>query len=116
MRVVVPAEFVAAGRVRVEVHRDQAVLGRVPGDRVDLVRRGAVERQPAAAAPLVIAPAERRHPLREGHAGALRDSIDAENNRPAMKKAGYLTRDPRAVERKKYGRAKARRSFQFSKR
>ena len=36
--------------------------------------------------------------------------------RPAVKQAGFLTRDPRVVERKKYGRAKARRSFQFSKR
>ncbi|MAF89744.1 MAG: 30S ribosomal protein S9 [Bdellovibrionota bacterium] len=33
-----------------------------------------------------------------------------------LKRAGFLTRDPRAVERKKYGKAKARRSFQFSKR
>jgi len=36
--------------------------------------------------------------------------------RPALKKEGFLTRDPRAVERKKFGKAKARRSFQFSKR
>jgi small subunit ribosomal protein S9 len=36
--------------------------------------------------------------------------------RPVLKKGGYLTRDPRVVERKKYGRAKARKSFQFSKR
>ncbi|MFC3213375.1 MULTISPECIES: 30S ribosomal protein S9 [Novosphingobium] len=36
--------------------------------------------------------------------------------RAAVKAAGFLTRDPRVVERKKYGRAKARRSFQFSKR
>src|SRR5690349_8615944 len=36
--------------------------------------------------------------------------------RTAVKQAGFLTRDPRVVERKKYGRAKARRSFQFSKR
>jgi small subunit ribosomal protein S9 len=36
--------------------------------------------------------------------------------RTVVKQAGFLTRDPRAVERKKYGRAKARRSFQFSKR
>lgn len=37
-------------------------------------------------------------------------------NRPALKKEGFLTRDPRMVERKKYGRRKARRKFQFSKR
>ena len=36
--------------------------------------------------------------------------------RALLKKGGFLTRDSRAVERKKYGRAKARRSFQFSKR
>lgn len=36
--------------------------------------------------------------------------------RPALKKEGFLTRDPRMVERKKYGRRKARRAFQFSKR
>ncbi len=37
-------------------------------------------------------------------------------NRPALKKEGYLTRDPRMVERKKPGRRKARKKFQFSKR
>ncbi len=36
--------------------------------------------------------------------------------RGVLKKEGFLTRDPRVVERKKYGKAKARRSFQFSKR
>jgi len=36
--------------------------------------------------------------------------------RPSLKEAGYLTRDPRMVERKKYGRKKARKRFQFSKR
>ncbi|GAB3332849.1 30S ribosomal protein S9 [Marivirga atlantica] len=41
--------------------------------------------------------------------------IDPEH-RPALKKEGFLTRDPRMVERKKYGRRKARRKFQFSKR
>ena len=57
-----------------------------------------------------------------GQAGAVRHGIaralDAINPlfRPALRKAGFMTRDPRVVERKKYGRAKARRSFQFSKR
>ena len=37
-------------------------------------------------------------------------------NRPALKKEGFLTRDSRMVERKKYGRRKARKRFQFSKR
>lgn len=41
--------------------------------------------------------------------------VDAEH-RPPLKKEGFLTRDPRMVERKKYGRRKARRAFQFSKR
>lgn len=39
-----------------------------------------------------------------------------ENNRPALKKEGLLTRDPRMVERKKPGQKKARKKFQFSKR
>ena len=42
-------------------------------------------------------------------------TINAEY-RPPLKKEGFLTRDPRMVERKKYGRRKARRAFQFSKR
>lgn len=57
-----------------------------------------------------------------GQAGAVRHGISKALSlwdpqmRPALKAAGFLTRDPRVVERKKYGRAKARRSFQFSKR
>ena len=57
-----------------------------------------------------------------GQAGAVRHGIakalsDYEPElRPALKHAGLLTRDSRVVERKKYGRKKARRSFQFSKR
>jgi small subunit ribosomal protein S9 len=57
-----------------------------------------------------------------GQAGAVRHGISTALTRyepalrPAVKSAGFLTRDPRVVERKKYGRAKARRSFQFSKR
>jgi small subunit ribosomal protein S9 len=39
-----------------------------------------------------------------------------EEHRPGLKKAGYLTRDSRVVERKKYGHKKARKNFQFSKR
>ena len=55
-------------------------------------------------------------------AGAIRHGISRaltlfdENLHTDLKRAGFLTRDPRAVERKKYGKAKARRSFQFSKR
>ncbi|MBL8587323.1 MAG: 30S ribosomal protein S9 [Methylobacteriaceae bacterium] len=57
-----------------------------------------------------------------GQAGAVRHGLaKALTNfepdlRPALKKEGFLTRDSRVVERKKYGRRKARRSFQFSKR
>jgi small subunit ribosomal protein S9 len=57
-----------------------------------------------------------------GQAGALRHGISRAliryepELRGALKSGGFLTRDPRVVERKKYGRAKARRSFQFSKR
>ena len=57
-----------------------------------------------------------------GQAGAVKHGISQALTRfePALrsvvKAAGFLTRDPRVVERKKYGRAKARRSFQFSKR
>ncbi|GJM59838.1 MULTISPECIES: 30S ribosomal protein S9 [Persicobacter] len=58
----------------------------------------------------------------KGQAEAVRLAISRalceidEENRPALKKEGFLTRDPRMVERKKYGKRKARRSFQFSKR
>jgi small subunit ribosomal protein S9 len=52
--------------------------------------------------------------LRHGLSRALL-KVDLEM-RPALKAAGFLTRDPRMVERKKYGRKKARRRFQFSKR
>ena len=49
--------------------------------------------------------------------GVARALLEAEeNSRPALKKAGFLTRDPRAKERKKYGLKKARRAPQFSKR
>ena|SRR5690242_8886787 len=57
-----------------------------------------------------------------GQAGAVKHGIAQALTRyepglrTIVKQAGFLTRDPRAVERKKYGRAKARRSFQFSKR
>ena len=57
-----------------------------------------------------------------GQAGAIRLGISRALTeyepelRAVLKKSGFLTRDSRAVERKKYGRAKARRSFQFSKR
>ncbi len=57
-----------------------------------------------------------------GQAGAVRHGISRAliryepDLRPVLKKGGFLTRDSRVVERKKYGHAKARRSYQFSKR
>jgi small subunit ribosomal protein S9 len=57
-----------------------------------------------------------------GQAGAVRHGLSRAltlfdpSLRPLLKSGGFLTRDDRQVERKKYGRAKARRSFQFSKR
>ena len=58
-----------------------------------------------------------------GQAGAIRHGVsrallqyDSENLRPILKKAGFLTRDPRMKERKKYGLKGARRAPQFSKR
>jgi len=57
-----------------------------------------------------------------GQAGALRLAIAralievSPEDRPALKRAGFLTRDPRAVERKKYGLKKARKASQYSKR
>jgi small subunit ribosomal protein S9 len=57
-----------------------------------------------------------------GQAGAVRHGLALALTRfepelrPVLKKGGFLTRDARTVERKKYGRAKARKSFQFSKR
>lgn len=58
-----------------------------------------------------------------GQAGALRlgiaralNEIDRENNRPELKKAGFLSRDARVIERKKAGLKKARKAPQFSKR
>jgi small subunit ribosomal protein S9 len=57
-----------------------------------------------------------------GQAGAVRHGLSKAlmayepELRGALKRGGFLTRDSRVVERKKYGRAKARRSFQFSKR
>jgi len=57
-----------------------------------------------------------------GQAEAIRLAISralceiSSDFRPALKREGFVTRDPRMVERKKYGRRKARRRFQFSKR
>ena len=80
--------------------------------------------------PLVTVEAETKYDVRvnvigggyTGQAGAIRLGVARalleaeENSRPVLKAAGFLTRDPRAKERKKYGLKKARRAPQFSKR
>ena len=87
----------------------------------------------ADAAAAAAASRQPRHPVRHhgrpslggglsGQAGAVRHGISKAltyfepDLRAVLKKGGFLTRDSRVVERKKYGRMKARRSFQFSKR
>jgi len=80
--------------------------------------------------PLVTAQREKQYDITcsvtggglSGQAGAIRHGISRAltyfepDLRSVLKKEGFLTRDSRTVERKKYGKAKARRSFQFSKR
>ncbi|MCK5470512.1 MAG: 30S ribosomal protein S9 [Cyclobacteriaceae bacterium] len=80
--------------------------------------------------PLVLIEADGKYDIKvnvngggfKGQAEAIRLAVSRalceldEENRPPLKKEGFLTRDPRMVERKKYGRRKARRRFQFSKR
>lgn len=80
--------------------------------------------------PLVVTSREKQYDITctvtggglSGQAGAIRHGISKALTyyepalRGALKKEGFLTRDSRTVERKKYGKAKARRSFQFSKR
>ena len=80
--------------------------------------------------PLVLVDSDGKYDIRinvngggfKGQAEAIRLAVSRalcdidEENRPPLKKEGFLTRDPRMVERKKYGRRKARRRFQFSKR
>ena len=80
--------------------------------------------------PLVLVEADGKYDIKvnvdgggfKGQAEAIRLAVSRalcevdEENKPKLKKEGFLTRDPRMVERKKYGRRKARRRFQFSKR
>ncbi|HEV8353229.1 MAG TPA: 30S ribosomal protein S9 [bacterium] len=86
--------------------------------------------QTAVRLPLVVANAEGRYDVLAtvngggvvGQAGAIRHGIaralaaGEDTFRPALHKAGLLTRDPRMKERKKYGRKRARKGFQYSKR
>lgn len=80
--------------------------------------------------PLVLVDADGKYDIKinvdgggfKGQAEAIRLAVSRalceidEENKPVLKKEGFLTRDPRMVERKKYGKRKARRRFQFSKR
>jgi small subunit ribosomal protein S9 len=80
--------------------------------------------------PLVLVDADNKYDIKinvdgggfKGQAEAIRLAVSRalceidEENKPVLKKEGFLTRDPRMVERKKYGKRKARRRFQFSKR
>jgi len=80
--------------------------------------------------PLVLLESDRKYDSKinvdgggfKGQAEAIRLAVSRalcdvdEENKPKLKREGFLTRDPRMVERKKYGRRKARRRFQFSKR
>ncbi len=80
--------------------------------------------------PLVLVEADGKFDLKvnvngggfKGQAEAIRLAVSRAlceldpENRPPLKKEGFLTRDPRMVERKKFGRRKARKKFQFSKR
>ena len=109
-----------------------------PGDGATWVNGRTVEEyfprsahQTMVMAPFKVAGLEGRYDLRvrvhgggpSGQAGAMRlgvaralNGVDEEANRPALKKAGFLTRDPRAIERKKAGLKKARKAPQYSKR
>ena len=80
--------------------------------------------------PLVLTENENKFDIRvraigggvSAQAGAIRHAISralvelSEENKPVLKQEGLLTRDPRVKERKKYGRKRARKRFQFSKR
>jgi small subunit ribosomal protein S9 len=75
---------------------------------------------PTARASTTSSHRHRRRPVRPGRCRSSRHLQGADllraGLRGVLKKGGFLTRDSRVVERKKYGKAKARRSFQFSKR
>ena len=70
---------------------------------------------PATNRPAIKAPGGGTGRRKEDVARSL-NQIDEEANRPALKKAGFLSRDARVIERKKYGLKKARKRSQYSKR
>ena len=94
-------QYFARPVLRLIIRQPFEVAGRVDGFDVDAtVKGGGLSGQAGA--------------VRHGISKAL--TLQEPELRPPLKKAGFLTRDSRVVERKKYGRKKARRSFQFSKR
>jgi small subunit ribosomal protein S9 len=128
-----PAQYLGTGKRKTSVAR---VILR-PGDGATWVNGKTLEEyfprmvhRMLATAPLKTAGLEGQYDLRvrvhgggpSGQAGAVRHGISKALTyfepelRGVLKKGGFLTRDSRVVERKKYGRMKARRSFQFSKR
>ena len=127
------AQYLGTGKRKTSVAR---VILR-PGDGATWVNGKSMEEyfprmvhRMLATAPLKTAGLEGQYDLRvrvhgggpSGQAGALRLGIAralivaSPDDRPALKKAGFLTRDPRATERKKYGLKKARKAPQYSKR
>ena len=128
-----PAQYLGTGKRKTSVAR---VILR-PGDGDTWINGKKIEEyfprqvhRMLATAPLKTAGLEGQYDLRvrlhgggpSGQAGALRLAIARAliivqpEDRPALKKAGFLTRDPRAIERKKYGLKKARKAPQYSKR
>ena len=128
-----PAQYLGTGKRKTSVAR---VILR-PGDGDTWINGKKIEEyfprqvhRMLATAPLKKAGLEGQYDLRvrvhgggpSGQAGAVRHGLSKAlmryepDLRSVLKRGGFLTRDPRVVERKKYGRAKARRSFQFSKR
>jgi small subunit ribosomal protein S9 len=133
-REIVTAPAAATGRRKQAIARVRIVPGRgqwiVNGKALDVYFPNKVHQQ-LVNDPFVTLGAEDRFDIIarihgggvSGQAGALRlaisralNEIDTEGNRPALKRAGFLTRDARVKERKKYGLKKARKAPQYSKR
>lgn len=129
-----PGQGYGTGRRKTAVARVRIVPGsgqwKINGQRLEAYFPNTVHQQ-TVKEPLSTANAEERYDVlvrlhgggSSGQAGAVQmglarglSEVDPENNRPALKKAGYLTRDSRTKERKKYGLKKARKAPQFTKR
>lgn len=126
-------EFLSTGRRKTAVARVRLVPGTgkiIVNGRAFEVYFPLEQLRVQATQPLAVAEAESKFDLRisvsgggpTGQAGAVRLGIARAllkadpNYRPALKARGFLTRDPRMKERKKYGQPGARKRFQFSKR